>query len=185
MLRTQAVWTGVAGTPWYSTLYFFGGSEEAEDAHDATTAFYSAFVGGCTTLVTQEYDGSVTQMSDDGTIETVYSYSPSSNGGLNTSDPLPFATQLLITLRTNFYVPRTGGGSYRVQGRFNVPGLCENALTAGVFPVGTTAPVQAAVDALIASPSTLVVWSPTQAETYMVASATAQSKPAVLRSRRD
>src|SRR6266511_768646 len=100
--------------------------------------------------------------------------------GSNGTDPLPFSSQGLLSLRSTLFV-----NGRRVRGHWNIPGPSESDSTNGI-PTSTYTNALAAAAATLtgfADPF-LVVYSKRNGVTGGALSATAPAKWAILRSRR-
>jgi len=185
MRRTRTVFSGVAGTPWYSLMYFTWVSGTEQDHLDEVAAFWGAIDARIDNNVSwaTEDDMAIVESST-GEIVSVEVGSGGTGTGGGTSDPLPAATQGLVNWLTGAFV-----GGRQVRGKCYIPGLCEDDNTATGVMVGTTQTIiQNAADALIANtsaPGPLSVFSRVNLVRETVTSATVPTKWAVLRSRRD
>nr|CRY96783.1 hypothetical protein [uncultured prokaryote] len=131
MLRTRVVWTGVAGTPYYSNFFFVGdGATSAEDAQDATIEWASQVKGIVTPSLSLQVESEVTEINAvTGEIVSAYDVAGSTSVGTATGEPLPFRTQVLTYFGTTAY--RSGR---RVRGRSFAGGICEPNNVDGVGP---------------------------------------------------
>lgn len=158
MLRTRVVWTGVAGTPWYSNFFWAGDdAAEAQAAQDQTIAWLAAIKGLVTTAVTGTAQPEVTRITEStGVMTDIYDVSASVSQGTNIGEPLPYQIQVLTKLSTE--IIRNGR---RVSGRCFVGGLCETNQTNGVGPdeVIREAVQECFTDVLLDGTANLVVWS--------------------------
>jgi hypothetical protein len=153
------VWTGVAGSPYYTNLYAVGPAS-TNNGNDLATAwrvflnsigaFLGAGLGAQIDPEILEFDettGNVT-----GTGNTVQARVDMSAAG----DRLPPANQLLIRWTTNGIVHNR-----RVKGRTFIPGCLETQNGPGGQPASTIGtPVQSAIDALLVTMSgRMRVWA--------------------------
>lgn len=179
--RIHVVYDGLPGLPGTSTIYGHENGTSAAEQVDAVLAFFtsmqSSMVTGMTTTVESIVDivdsttGLVTGQDDTGAGGTA-----TGTGG---TDPLPFASALLVQLRTGTYF-----GGRELRGRFFVAGMLEGNSNAGV-PSSTSLGIwQGYLDTLL-DDGQLAVFSPTKLEWASISSATLWNKWAVLRSRRD
>lgn len=159
LVRVQTVWTGVAGSPYYTNLYTLG-PVTTNNGNDMATAWRVLLVALTSTLRTGlvatidpellEFDETTGTVTGAGT--TVQG--PVSFTGLG--DALPPANQALIRWGTNGIVHNR-----RVRGRTNIPG----GLEASSAPDGTLLPgaitsLQSAVNAFLTTMSgRLRVWA--------------------------
>nr|CRY96797.1 hypothetical protein [uncultured prokaryote] len=188
MLRTRVVWTGVAGTPWYSTFYWVGdGPSIANAAQLSTAGWLASIVGLVVTDVQGQVDSEVIEINAaTGDIVTAYDVAGSTSVGTNIGEPLPFQVQVLTNLGTTEF--RFGR---RVKGRSFLGGLAETNNSDGVGPDEVIREViqDVYVDHLLGSTAGFGVWSrPTTArpvgEITSVTSATTSPVWSTLRSRR-
>lgn len=183
--RIRTVFTGVAGTPWYSNLYIDGDGEQSEAAVEAVGEFWDAVGTVIVSQVQWEVEGEVAQIDTvSGNITGITSVDSVESAGVAGFDPLPFATQALLRLRTGEYV-----GGREVRGRLNIPGLLE-ANNAGGRPDSNLRNLinDAADQYLLGGDGlngALVVWSRKNGTAPFVSSASCWTEWAVLRSRRD
>jgi hypothetical protein len=197
LARVRTIFTGVAGTPWYSNLYFHN-----DDATDTSTgcvaavnAFWLAMRASIQSSVTWVVSGEVAQIeSTTGTLVGISNVTALGNTGSAADDALPWQTQALIRLNTDTFI-----NGRRLRGKIFFPGLGEGNNTLGVPSSALRGALDTATEALIAdSASGLVVWSrpfvPPADRPDLVArqgsfafaqSADVSTKWSVLRSRRD
>lgn len=131
MLRTRVVWTGVAGTPYYSNFFFVGdGPTVADEAQDATIFWASSIVGIIVPSLSLQVESEVTEINaETGEIVKAYDVAGSTSVGAGDGEPLPFRTQVLTFFGTVDY-----RNSRRIRGRSFVGGLCEPNNVDGVGP---------------------------------------------------
>lgn len=182
--RVRTVFTGVAGTPWYSNQHF-AGTSDSQDYTELIGDFWDQVGGSMYAAVSWSTDAFVTFIDTEtgqptGT-EGVAARSGQCSGA---GAPLPFANQMLINLRTGIY-----RGGREVRGKLFVPGLVEGSVAGGSFSGGFANAVTAAADEIRQAPVIAddfwLVYSPKNKAAYPVTSNAASTKPAVLRSRRD
>lgn len=128
MFRIRTVFTGVAGTPWYSNIYFQGGTEaQATSAQDAVGDFWTRVSNHTlSSQISWEVEGSIPVISPaTGDITDVVGAAPINGVGLISAALAPVSSQALITLRTG--VVRR---NRLVQGRIFVPGLSASVVDA-------------------------------------------------------
>lgn len=183
MYRVRTVFGGVAGSPWYSNLFFddqdAGG---AEGAVQAVADFWEDLRPDIRSGLSWTVEGDVAIISPGtGEMEGVFPVGAVTGSGMGPEELLPTATQGLLRLRTGAYV-----GGREVRGRVNVPGLTEAASSSGV-PIPTfIGRLSSAGANLVDHPdATLMVYSRKNFIASPVVSATAAPYWAVLRSRRD
>lgn len=183
MYRVRTVFTGVAGAPYYSNLYFAEEGGTAAQARGAVNAVWANMLAQFRTglvftieqdvPVVDEVTGDVIRVDNGGAAYTGI--------GTSANDPLPPATQLLMRLRTGAYV-----NGREIRGRCFIPGMTENNSDQGVPVVGIRSTLDGLFASLVGSTNAqLVVWAKTRATYAVVNSASAWNQWSVLRSRRD
>jgi hypothetical protein len=185
-LRVRTQFLGVTGSPWLNTLNFLGaGSAPTQAEADLAVAKVGAFWGSVdnlmSTTVTWATLPDVAVIELDGVQTGAFSTTPATGAGSAADSILPFATQGLLRLLTNFFI-----GGRQLRGRIFIPGYTEASSNLGIPVVGATANWTAAGAVLAAATNPrLAVWSPTHTSASAVASTSAWGQWAVLRSRRD
>lgn len=194
--RVRTVFTGVAGTPWYSNMYFDddGVTPTAAENADAVDDFWEALAPLIDNGVTWTIGPEIPILDEtDGTLTSVEAITVESGSGTAAGDPLPYATQGLGKLSTSDFV-----AGRRVQGRVFIPGMSEAASDATGKPASTTiTSITDALTTLVAS-SGLIVWSrpfegaegpperpPRDGSKASITGVSAWTQWAVMRSRRD
>lgn len=183
MYRIRTLITGVAGSPWYTNLYFDQATGTPQQAVDAVQAFWS---GNATTLAapaTWVVDG-IVPVIDSATGDTISTFAVTQKTGTfsNSAGRAPSSLQGLARFRTGAYI-----GGREVRGRFFIPGFTIGA----IGPGGSVSTAQVAQqNSLLATlvgtaNADLVVWSKTNGQFFPVSAATLWDQFAVLRSRRD
>lgn len=183
--RIRTIFTGVAGTPWYSNMFFtwVAGTEQAH--LDAVGSFWNAIDSQIDNNVSWAVDDNAAVINDTtGDITQIeVGIGPTGAGG-GTSAPLPYANQGLVNWLTNDFI-----AGRQVRGKTYIPGLCEDTNTvSGVMEPVAQSVLQSTADALIAAssaPGPLRVFSRKNLTSAAVESAQVTNKWAVLRSRRD
>lgn len=180
--RVRTVFTGVAGTPWYSNQYYALGGNSSGNVRVATAEFWVDIENAGSSLVDWTVEGQTTVIdSVSGLTLRVDPGADQTGGYANTGNELPWQTQMLVRLRTNQYV-----AGRELQGRMFLPGFVSGNCEDGVFSVSALGVIQTALDTFLAAvEGELVVWSKTHGQFVTVNSMTAEAKPSVLRSRRD
>lgn len=184
MLRVRAIWSGVAGTPWYTNLYFDGtGSADAQAAADAVHVFLTGFsfqFSNQTGVAIDSFVAVVDPVSGD--VTGGHTVDPGDSiSGQETGQLLPKATQSLSTLNTPIYV-----AGRNIKGRCFLPGYTEAANDGSGVMISTYATgLQAEWATLVATGPDLVVWSRKNGLAAPVSNVTVSQKWAVLKSRRD
>lgn len=185
IVRAEAVITGIGGGPGYSRMHYevsdpSEGSTDMDFVRDSWQAFWSAldngmYVGvtvttGTELLIVNPASGQVT-----GAVATESDVIV----GTDTANPLPWATQGLIRLRTGVYA-----GGREARGRIFIPGFTENTNDLGRVTSTGLDILNAGGTALFSEgAATPVVIS--KGAAYPVSSATAWNQWATLRGRRD
>lgn len=184
IIRVRSVTTGVAGSPYYTNLFFAddGTAAGADQAVDDVQSFWATAQTEMSDDLTIRVEGIVTRI-DAATGNPTFTYSVGDRviPGGNAGEMLPRMTQGLIRWNTGVF--STGR---QIVGHTFVPGMVETGNTPGGEP--TTALInrlQFAADTLIGGPSVFVVWSKKAGSPAVVTNAVSRSFWAVLRSRRD
>lgn len=183
MYRVRTVFRGVAGTPWYSNLFFDdqdpGG---AQGAIDAVAAFWGALAPVIAGAITWRVEPEVFAISPGtGEIENVFTETAATGAGNASGEALPYANQGLIRTDTGAYV-----GGRRLRGRIFIPGPTETFSQNGVPSASYLELLNDAPDVLIGSETaTWVLYSRKNFIQSPIVGATAAGYWAVLRSRRD
>lgn len=184
--RIRTVWGGVAGSPYYSNLWFLtdAGGAGMEDSCDAWTAWIDSLSVNFNTLMTFVVEPDVPLIdSTTGILTGSTTITPNAvdlDGG---GDVLPPATQGLVRWTTGAVF-----AGRRLRGRLFLPGMLEANSTAAGDPSGAlVASVNSSVATFIAAcdQAPLVVYSPTHNGFASVDSGNMWIKWASLRSRRD
>lgn len=166
-----------------SDFYFLQVTGTAAQANAAVGLFWAPLQPGMSPQVTWRTDGEVLTIDDaTGDITATTAVTPLSGVGTQTGEPLPPATQGLITLRTGAFVL-----GKEIRGRKFIPGICEadNTSTGAVSSTQVNR-MNNAINALIADAnSTFAIYSPTKHTSANVTSGAARTYFAVLRGRRD
>lgn len=184
--RVRVVWTGVAGSPYYSNLYFGLGEDTTGDPQgcvDAVEDFLTNIVPELCNPLHAEVVPEVALINEaTGDITGFVPVDITGKNFTNAGEHLPPMTQMLLRFRTAVV-----SGGRRVQGRMFVPAFPESANLAGGTPNGALlAGIRDAfVATVMAAPDPLVVWSRKNGVAAEVGSVTAWTQWAVLRSRRD
>jgi hypothetical protein len=195
LVRVQTVWTGVAGSPYYTNLYAIGplttnnGNDLAAAWFTALTSLTASLRAGLTATIDPElleFDettGNVTSAGN--TVQAPVAFT-------GTGDPLPPSNQGLVRWTTNGLVHNR-----RVRGRTFFPGALEgHSGSSGAPSASYISTLDAAMDALLVTMSgRMRIWSqpfegtPTNpvrpGSAHAVQSASVAPYWAILRSRRD
>lgn len=180
--RVRVVWTGVAGTPWYSNFYFANNGADAQGYIAPVGNFMQGISAAIRGDVTMTVEGQVALIdSANGEIQGLGSGSAVAIVGADVEDPLPTSNQVLFNLNTNVFV--TGR---QLRGKFYMGGLTTFMSADGVpNPAGTPGLLGAMNELITLSDEQLVVWSKTTGQVAPVVGASIMPQFAVLRSRRD
>ncbi len=185
MNRVRTLWTGVAGAPWYTNMYFTDTAviTDAQDAVNAVGTFWSALSGNIVNTVAYTVQGAVARIqTTDGQLVGAWACTPVTSAGTAAVDQLPRQVQGLVRWETGTVV----SGRF-LRGRTFIPGLGETLNNPGGVPSPTlVALFGTAGAALIADTGNeLLVWSRAHGVANPAVSATGWSQWANLRTRRD
>lgn len=138
MLRTRVLWTGVAGTPWYSNFFWAGDSSAlATAAASATNAWCNYMKGIVVNEITFEVEDEVVAINPvTGEMFDIFPVEGNIYTGTDTGEPLPFQVQALTTLGTAAIE-----GGRRIKGRCFLGGLSEGGNTTGIGPSAESATI--------------------------------------------
>lgn len=195
--RIRTLFAGVAGTPWYSNLYFNeeAGSPIGAGAVDAVNDMWLFVASNIANNISWTVLGEIAILNEvDGKLVGVTNVANEVGAGTSAGDMLPFSTQLLGRQFTNAFV-----NGRRVRGRTFLPGLTEDANTDGAPIAGMVSAWTAAMNQLLVSVPDWVVWArpfegdpeavpPKPARDgsqHPITSVATSTQWAVLRSRRD
>lgn len=182
LTRIRTVFTGVAGTPWYSNHYFEGGGGLASAYGASVGNFWDALGSIMHTSAAWEVetDAAIVE-STTGLIVDIDSWAGESGAGDVVTEPLPWANQAVINWHTGVFLQ-----GRELRGKTFVPALTQAVNNSGVLQGVAVTDILAAADGLIAdSNSGFCVFSRTHFAESIVESAGVPTKIAVLRSRRD
>lgn len=184
MLRIRTVFTGVAGTPYYSNLYSNAGNDSgaAQAACADVADFWSTFRPSWVPQLRYEVQADVAVIDPaTGGLTGAVLGQQVTNIGTGSGELLPLFTQLLIGWNTGV----VSGGRF-VRGKCFVPGFTEANNDATGRP---DAPLKnlalTAAQKIVNSDSDFVVWSRKNGTVAPIASTQINGAWAVLRSRRD
>lgn len=195
--RVRTIFGGVAGTPWYSNIYFAdnGGTPVGQAGIDAVDALWTAVQSNIANNITWAVQGEVARLDEtNGELTGVTNGVVNAGVGTSAGDMLPFTTQLLGRQFTSAFV-----AGRRVRGRIFLPGLTEDANTDGAPIAGMITAWTAAQNALLTAMPNWCVWArpfdgdpdatppkpPRDGSLHLVSSVATSPTWAVLRSRRD
>lgn len=182
LLRLRVVWTGIPGTPYYSTHYATGDLANASSFVAAIADFWGALDGAIRNELTWLTESEVTEINPaNGELTGVAGVVAASGTGNETSQALPPANQALLRLNTG-----TISEGRRIRGAIYIPGLTEAVCDDGVVLSSYRGEMEDAFDVWASSSSTPpAVWSRKTGLFYQAETSTAWEQFAVLRSRRD
>jgi len=184
MYRIRTVHTGVAGSPFYTNMFFAsdGTLPTAQDCVNAVDTFWDGLNLRLTSAMTGVIGPGTTEIDAvtgqpvfvQPTTQAVQSYA-------NTVEQLPHFTQGLIRWNTGVF-----NNGRQIIGHTFIPGFCEDHNTAiGTPTAAAIASMQNAADALIAdSGNIMVVYSRVNASPAVVTSASVSGNWGILASRR-
>jgi hypothetical protein len=198
LVRVQTIWTGVAGSPYYTNLYALGplSNNNGSDMATAWRTFLQSLSGTLAAGLVATIDNEVLEFDEtNGNVTGAGNTIQSPVSFTATGDQLPHSNQLLIRWSTNGIVHNR-----RVRGRTFLPGAVESQNSSGGAPLpilGT--PVQSGLDAFLTTMwGRLRIWSQPHVATvekpepptrpgsaWAVQGVTIAPFWAVLRSRRD
>ncbi len=187
MLRVDTVVTGVAGAPYYLNGYFDFAGGSAVDACQAWHTFITGGIGASATgfpvgatVTTSPTVPVVDPVSGD--VLGIAAGDSIISDGVNTTNLLPPANQILMRWRTGIYF-----AGREVRGRTNLPcPLEEGSTDDGQVESAVVAALNVRGNALIAdTDSTHVIWSRKYGFWQETAVADCWSQFSILRSRRD
>jgi hypothetical protein len=177
--------TGVAGTPWYTNMYFANTPGTTQQAIDNVDAFWETLKAQINNFVTGTVEGDVALVDDvTGLITGVETGVAGTIDMSGVGNCLPTSTQGLVNLNTGFYV-----AGRQLRGKLYIPGLITSSADGAGDPAAAfkTAWVSACTALRSAASTTGVwkVWSKTHGVSDAIESFTVKPQFAVLRSRRD
>lgn len=182
MFRIVTTLTGIPGAPYYSTWHFNEAALTAQDAADATVAWWTAvdnlFANDLTWVVPTTVD-----IVDPVLGETtgVTSVTGGTGTGADSTSYLPQINQVVVRIRTGVFV-----GGREVRGRIFVPGLTEAASQDGILDATWLSTFNAANAALLAdADSSIGVYSRAHNVFHVASAMSVWTQFAALRSRRD
>lgn len=189
--RVRTVFTGVAGTPWYSNLYFQASPGTATQRNEAVRVFWGTLGNVIHQSIAFNVEAENAIIEDTTGVITGFESGDAETGvGLATGDPLPWATQGLIQEICEIVVE-----GRRLRGRTFVPGATETYNVNGIPTSDYRAQLQSSADALILASSTFGTWqvwsrpqglpTPRSGTSDNVETCNVWNKWAQLRSRRD
>lgn len=185
MFRVRTVFTGVAGLPGYSNLYFQGSTLQYDpDLVTAVHDFWDSLLEFSDDACIARVEGDVVSIDEaTGEIVAIIPGTDQLTGGQNTGALLPTVVQGLVRFGTGQFV-----AGRELAGHAYIPCIAQAAGTTAPSPTTQTA-WQNAITQLVTDSGTLglewVVWSKTHLTTREVITGAASGQYSVLRSRRD
>lgn len=184
ILRLRTTITGSTGAPYLSTTYWTRtDSSSAGLAADAVAAFWESIASEMSSDLSWNVEGFCDVIDDaTGTLVGIDTIGGGNSGdGGDTGEPLPFATQGLLQLRTGVVV-----GGRALRGRLFIPGATEGKSTDGVPSSDYRSEISSAYSAMMAvSGAEMLIWSRKNGTSSPVTGGSPWNQWAVLRSRRD
>lgn len=183
--RIRTVFTGVAGTPWYSNLYFVQAGGSADAQIDMVRDFWTALAGSMDNGVTATVEGDCAVIeSTSGAVVGIDSGTALTVVGGSASAALPPSNQLVLHEFTSLFV-----GGRQLRGKTFIPGQIITVADAAGAPTTTIkGTLLAAANAMVTASDSLgnwQVWSKTHLVASDIVSVSTPSKFGVLRTRRD
>lgn len=148
VVRIRTVFTGVAGSPWYSNIHFgtAAGDPEALAASNTVRAFWFAIKGLMDDNVSVAVQPDVTVLDPfTGQVQRIENVPQTAFSGTDLASKLPPANQVLVTIRTGQY--RNGRP---ITGKIFIPGLSINNNSDGVVKASSVTTILAAANSLLA-----------------------------------
>nr|CRY96808.1 hypothetical protein [uncultured prokaryote] len=181
--RVRLLTTGVAGSPAYTNLYSLNGAVTPLVAHTAAAAMANSLKTHQNSNISVLVESDVAQLNDaTGALVGVVSVPSATYVGSGVGGPLPQANSILIRWLTSSYV---GGRQIRGRTYFPYP-TAATMNTAGTVAASVITSFNGAVNAyLTALGPAAVVYSPKNATSVPITTASIWTQFAIQRSRRD
>lgn len=182
LFRVRTVFSGPAGSPYLSTLYFEAGGNTETGANAAVGTFWNSIDSQMHNSVSWSTEAEVTEIDEvTGNPVAVFPVTPVTGVGALSGELLPRVSQGLIRFRTGVFV-----GGREVRGRCFVPGLDTGTNDGGVLLPATITALNNAAAALISdSNSVFAIWSRKNGVEHPAVTGSTWNQFASLRSRRD
>ena len=182
--RVEIVWSGLPGAPFYSQLFFAHQAGAATAIAGNVRTFLNALVNNlCAPLQAQIQDEqSVIDVVTGKPVNVEVATHQAVVAYLGTGDPLPWASQVLIQLKTAQF-----NNGRRLRGRFYIPGILESMSTGGELAPASQTTFNTPLQTLITSSNAngdWAVWSKRYQSWANVATATAWNQFGIQRRRR-
>nr|CRY96823.1 hypothetical protein [uncultured prokaryote] len=180
MYRITTVFSGLTGAPYYNQLVAVdNGTSTAQVYVDLVETFWTDCSNFISNAVSWAINADVDVFDDTTGAQTgIESTTGGAGAGLSADEPLPFATQGLLRLRTGTFV-----SGREIRGRIFIPGMTEVGNDSGKPTSGMIASLNGAGDTL--ESNGFYVYSPTRNTSAEIVSTSLWNQYAVLRSRRD
>lgn len=178
------MWTGVAGTPYYSNFFLDDDGTNVQQALDQTETLLQEWIATAALGLVYTIEDAVTVLDtatgQPTTVVTGTGTTDTAGGG---SDPLPWGNQVLIRLNTGVFQ-----NGRQIIGHHFIPGMIEGHVGSdGLLTTTRAGELATAQDEYSTTPGNLteVVWSRASNSAPPVASVAANRHLTFLRSRRD
>jgi hypothetical protein len=180
----RAQWTGVSGSPYYTTLRgLSGGSTTPQEMSDA----FDTFLGNSASLIDDTLVCVISPEvriidSADGETQSVSTITTNTATFTGTGDPLPPFVQGVIRLQTGVFL-----SGRRLKGKIYIPGMLESNNTAAGLPsAGFVSGLETTWNTFLSTVgSDYVIYSPTHRAFGSVTGGAVGGEWSILRSRRD
>lgn len=180
MKRIRTSFTGVAGAPYLSTM-FFGDSSTAQDCVDHVSDFWGVMADLIVTDCAYSVDPFVATVDPiTGEITGAETVTGSNGQGTAGGEMMAPADQILVRWGSGSYI-----GGRELRGRTFIPALTQSANADGVVEPTTLPGHTTDLETWLGAGPPLLLWSRANAETRVAASVVIWNQFAVLRSRRD
>lgn len=184
MDRIRLVWTGVAGTPYYTSLYFTSRPAEggAAATHDAVADAFTLLKGVWSSALTATVESEILTIdSTTGDAQSAQSVPAVPIVGTAANALMPRAAQGLVRLRTGIFQD-----GRRLSGRLFVPGVTISANNAGIPSTNYQNSLRDALQPLAnLEDAEWLVWSRKTGAVAAITQVAPWTEFASLRSRRD
>lgn len=181
IFRVRTVMTGVAGSPFYSNLFFDATTVTPTQVTNGVTELWTDLLSSIATGLTIVVEAEVAVVDDStGQITDTAFGTPSTQSSGGSGESLPTATQGLIRTRTGTYV-----NGREIRGRMFVPRPSESSNNFGAPNTTYVNALAGAAANLVDTGLDWVCWSRSSGQSAPIVSVSAWNQFAVLRSRRD
>jgi hypothetical protein len=182
LARIRTVFTGVAGSPWYSNMYFDADAASGEDYIPGVHQFWTDQANFIAAAVDWIVEGEYAVIEDStGNIVDVGDGDSLAGGGTQATETLPWANQALVNWNTGQYI-----NGRQLRGKTFIPGLTQVSNVNGSLNPSHQASLQQRADELISDGNgAFRIYSPTHLTSAPVTGRNVPTLISVLRSRRD